>query len=373
MNSSQTKSCVFQGRASPRVSILALASFVAALHAPISCAAADTPSIPSDAAASVPKDNEELTLLYNEDQSDRVSKDGKPINWKAIEAEDQAREKRVKELYFADQLQTGTDYYHVAMVLQHSDLPNDYLLAHELCVVAISKGERDAMWLAAASEDRFLLAIGRPQRFGTQFSIDDQNSSVHLFKTEDGVTDNTRVALEVPTLADAKVREAMSMYAQDDRLKQADKFAEAEALERQMLELVLRTNDGRIIGAFSIKLAQTLNDEGKYTDAEAMARESLRQRSKVFPKGSWQIFSAQSALGRSLLGQNKISEAEPLLISAYMGLKRSEATIPALFKSRIKDTAQYLVQLYQATGNPAKAAEWKQKIDEFDQATPRHG
>jgi len=55
------------------------------------------------------------------------------------------------------------------MILQHAEAPEDNLLAHELCVVAISKGNFEAKWLAAASEDRFLMRIDRPRRFGTQF------------------------------------------------------------------------------------------------------------------------------------------------------------------------------------------------------------
>jgi hypothetical protein len=120
-------------------------------------------------ATTTDKDNPELARLYQEDQADRVSKDGKPIDWNVVEPRDKAREKRVKELYANNQLRTGADYYHVAMVLQHASAPEDYLLAHELCVVAISKGDERAKWLAAASEDRFLMGIGRPQRFATQF------------------------------------------------------------------------------------------------------------------------------------------------------------------------------------------------------------
>jgi hypothetical protein len=156
---------------------------------------------------SVQKDNEELARLYQEDQADRTSKDGKPIDWNAIGARDKTREKRVKELYSTNQLRTAPDYYHVAMVLQHASAPEDYLLAHELCVVAISKGDERAKWLAAASEDRFLMEIGRPQRFATQFrSVG--NSPMRLYQTDQGVTDELRRALNVPTLAQAREREA---------------------------------------------------------------------------------------------------------------------------------------------------------------------
>ena len=153
------------------------------------------------------KDNPELARLYQEDQADRASKDGKPIDWKTVDPRDKARERRVKELYANNQLRTGADYYHVAMVLQHASTPEDYLLAHELCVVAISKGDERAKWLAAASEDRFLMQIGRPQRFATQFrSVG--NTPMRLYETDSGVTDELRGALNVPTLAQAREREA---------------------------------------------------------------------------------------------------------------------------------------------------------------------
>jgi hypothetical protein len=166
------------------------------------------PSVPAQSSmTSVEKNNEELARLYQEDQSDRQPKDGKPIDWKVVDPRDKVREKRVKELYSTNQLRTGADYYHVAMVLQHASEAEDYLLAHELCVVAISKGDERAKWLSAASEDRFLMQIGRPQRFATQFrSVG--NSPMRLYETDQGVTDELRRALNVPTLAQAKEREA---------------------------------------------------------------------------------------------------------------------------------------------------------------------
>ena len=104
------------------------------------------------------------------------------------------------------QLYTGADNYYAAMILQHGEKPEDYLLAHELCIVAISKREAKAKWLAAATEDRFLMMIGRPQRFATQFK--GENGIYRLYETDPGVTDDLRHALDVPSLAQAKAREA---------------------------------------------------------------------------------------------------------------------------------------------------------------------
>ncbi|HEX5084389.1 MAG TPA: hypothetical protein VFY40_20285 [Blastocatellia bacterium] len=115
-----------------------------------------------------------------------------------------------------NKLQTGNDYFRAALILQHSLAPEDYLLAHELCVVALSKGKPnagalDARGLAAASDDRFLKSIGRPQRFGTPYHVEDENAPVKhykLYKTDSGVTDELRSIMNVPSLAGAKAREA---------------------------------------------------------------------------------------------------------------------------------------------------------------------
>ena len=154
------------------------------------------------------KDNEELARLYREDQADRTSSGGKPIDWDAVEGRDKARLARVKELYAQNRLQTGADYFHTAMVLQHGGTPEDYLLAHELCVAAISKGNKEAKWLAAASEDRFLMTIGRPQRFATQYRSEGGDSPLKLYQVDSGVTDELRRAMDVPPLAKAKAKEA---------------------------------------------------------------------------------------------------------------------------------------------------------------------
>ncbi len=159
--------------------------------------------------ASSERDNEELARLYKEDQGDRTPKAGKEIDWNIVGPRDKQREARVKEIYEKGELRTGMDYYHVAMVLQHAPAPEDYLLAHELCIVAVAKGvKRQALWLAAASEDRFLMNVKRPQRFGTQYQMG-QDKLFHLHEVGPGITDGLRKEFHTPTLADAKKREEM--------------------------------------------------------------------------------------------------------------------------------------------------------------------
>ncbi len=150
-------------------------------------------------------DNKELQRLFEEDQSDREPPDGKSLDQAVMQARDLTRLSRVKELYAQNKLLTGADYYHAAMVLQHGDTPGDYLLAHEFCVVGISKGESRAKWLAAASEDRFLMMIGRPQRFGTQYLSVGADSAFQLYKVDSDVTDKLRGMLDVPPLQIPKI------------------------------------------------------------------------------------------------------------------------------------------------------------------------
>lgn len=144
--------------------------------------------------------NMELRRLFEEDQSDREPPDGRSLDQAVIQARDLTRLLRVKELYIQNKLLTGADYYHAAMILQHGDTPEDYLLAHEFCIVGISKGEARAKWLAAASEDRFLMMIRRPQRFGTQYLSVGTDSALQLYKVGSDVTDELRVMFNVPPL-----------------------------------------------------------------------------------------------------------------------------------------------------------------------------
>lgn len=161
-------------------------------------------------ATSALKDNAELARLHDEDQADRAPANAKDIDWQVVGPRDKARLARVKELYTQNKLYTGADYYYAAMILQHGAAPEDFLLAHEFCVVAIVKGknDRDTRWLAAASEDRFLMNINRPQRFATQYRAEPITGPFRLYTVDEGVTDELRSALSAPSLAKAKAQEA---------------------------------------------------------------------------------------------------------------------------------------------------------------------
>ena len=81
----------------------------------------------------------------------------------------------------------------------------------------------------------------------------------------------------------------------------------------------------------------------------------------------WRTFNTRSLLGGSLLGQKKYAEAEPLLLSGYQGMKQREEKIPAVSMGRLREAGQRLVELYEVTGRPEQASEWKERLT-IDQA-----
>jgi len=146
----------------------------------------------------------ELARMFAEDQGDRIPQPAGPIDWDVVGPRDSVRLARVKQMCRSQRLSTGMDHYHAAMILQHAHEPDDYLLAHELCIVAVGKGVEQAKWLAAASEDRYLMNIGRPQRFGTQYRIDGTDGKWSLYDIGEGVTDGVRRGFNVPPLYEAQ-------------------------------------------------------------------------------------------------------------------------------------------------------------------------
>jgi tetratricopeptide (TPR) repeat protein len=110
---------------------------------------------------------------------------------------------------------------------------------------------------------------------------------------------------------------------------------------------------------FLANSAWSLLTRKKFAEAEAPARESLAIREKAIPD-DWLTFNSRSMLGEILLGQKKYAEAESFLLSGYQGMKQREKSIPAAGK--IPEAIQRLAELYEATGQPEKAAEWKKKL-----------
>jgi hypothetical protein len=67
-------------------------------------------------------------------------------------------------------------------------------------------------------------------------------------------------------------------------------------------------------------------------------------------------------LGRSLEGQGKFPEAEPLLISGYSGMLQRAAEIPFEERLALSQAGEQIVQLYEDWGKRDRAAEWRERL-----------
>jgi len=112
--------------------------------------------------------NAEMKKIFAEDQRVRQNAPSKE-EWTKITRTDAERCEATRKLLAAGELHTGQDFARAAFVFQHGDQPEDYLLAHSLAVIAMSKGDTAAVWIAAATLDRYLQSVGKPQIYGTQF------------------------------------------------------------------------------------------------------------------------------------------------------------------------------------------------------------
>jgi tetratricopeptide (TPR) repeat protein len=150
--------------------------------------------------------NRELYQIFQEDQGDRLN-DDEHLDWSRINERDAQRRARVKEMLDSGMVIGVDDYYHAAMIFQHGTDSSSYRLAHDLALRAAELDSTHSMarWLAAASKDRYLWSIGKPQWYGTQFHLVDGKWTIDPIDTT-VVTDDDRRLWHVPALSQARRR-----------------------------------------------------------------------------------------------------------------------------------------------------------------------
>ncbi|MBW4038510.1 MAG: hypothetical protein HIU91_06460 [Acidobacteria bacterium] len=146
----------------------------------------------------------EMKAIYDEDQRVRSVQS---INWDVVNQSDAQRREATHKLLAMGALHSGKDYEEASFIFQHGHTADDYLLAHTLAMVAASKGDPTAIWIAAATLDRYLQMIGQKQIYGTQFSSTPSKENPKQLQwtrepyAKDLVSDPLRNALGVPSLA----------------------------------------------------------------------------------------------------------------------------------------------------------------------------
>ena len=147
-----------------------------------------------------------------------------------------------------------------------------------------------------------------------------------------------------------------SMYQRQRRYALAETYA-AQALAGRRHALGSEDPDTMESAA---DLALAYLSQEKFSQSEPLAREAWEFDRKKQPD-DWQRFRAESLLGASLAGQKKYAEAEPLLLEGYQGMVARKDRIAVPDRYHLARAHEWLVQLYQVWGKPAKAAEWQRQ------------
>jgi hypothetical protein len=105
---------------------------------------------------------------------------------------------RVIDIYAAGHVQDARDNFHAAWVMICGETQGHYSLARMFARRATDLGEARAWTLRAMAWDRWLVASGKPQRFGTQ--IIKQQGRWSLGAVEPTISDLERAFYAVPPL-----------------------------------------------------------------------------------------------------------------------------------------------------------------------------
>lgn len=152
--------------------------------------------------------NAELSRIYKDDQGDRQV-DPNQIQWTNVGPRDANRREQVRKILDNGGAKTSEDFLHAAMVFQHGTTVEHFRAAHKLALRAAELDSKNmrARWLVAASKDRELMDLGKPQLYGTQFRKPN-GGAWELYEVDSSVTDGERAKWAVPPLAEARKRAA---------------------------------------------------------------------------------------------------------------------------------------------------------------------
>jgi hypothetical protein len=149
-------------------------------------------------------DNPRLAAMLEEDQADRSSWRQKKIDTDTILERDEKRRAEVRQMLATAQVRTAHDFYCAALIFHHGQTIDDYRLATSLAWVGmtIEPTNKDYAYMSASTWDRFMVAQGRPQWYGTKCRHETQQlgkDELHPVD-ETAVTDADRARFDLKPL-----------------------------------------------------------------------------------------------------------------------------------------------------------------------------
>ena len=125
-------------------------------------------------------DNLRLRSSTRADQQDREKVYTAVADIDALKSRDAQRRLEAFAMIGQGGINTPNDMYHAAVLFLHGTEPQEFLSAHRLATMAAINGHRPSRWLVAATLDRFLMSIGLPQTYGTQFEHNEEDNRYQL-------------------------------------------------------------------------------------------------------------------------------------------------------------------------------------------------
>lgn len=148
--------------------------------------------------------SERMKALFDADQSSRRVMMNQKELWPKLEEEDRARRVEVMKYLENGKLAAADDFYYAALIFQHGNCADHFKLSNQLAEKSMSLGNHDARWLYAASLDRYLMTLGKPQKFGTQYVKNKESGRWELYTVDPATTDEERAHYDVPPLAETR-------------------------------------------------------------------------------------------------------------------------------------------------------------------------
>lgn len=145
--------------------------------------------------------NLELEKMYHEDKKERENISDDPEFLKLLDEHDTKRITRLREMLPTLDTNEIWNCHYAALIFQHGTTPEDYKQAHEFAKKAVDMGSNVTKWLYAATLDRYLVSIGKKQKFGTQFI--EKNGQWERCPVDGTISDKQREEYYVPPLSQA--------------------------------------------------------------------------------------------------------------------------------------------------------------------------
>ena len=113
-------------------------------------------------------------------------------------------------------------------------------------------------------------------------------------------------------------------------------------------------------------LGWALVETGSPDEAEALLREAREIERKLTKPGQWVLPQIESLIGSCMAAQGHYALAEPLLTESQPTLEMAKG----ISNARKRAAINRVVRLYEAWNKPAKAAEWRAKLEPKQPALP---